>query len=40
MDRGTGRAPDTKKVIGIHTRDIHIHEPGGFPLPVSNTNQE
>ena len=37
MDRGTGRAADTKKVIGISTRDIHIHIPSWFPLPMSNT---
>ena len=38
MDRGTGRTAGPKKVIGIHTRDIHIRVPGGFSLPVSNTN--
>ena len=37
MDRGTGRAADTKKVIGIRTCDIHIHIPSWFPLPMSNT---
>ena len=37
MDRGMGRAADTKKVIGIRTCDIHIHIPSWFPLPMSNT---
>ena len=40
MDRGTGRVAGPKKVIGIHTCDIHIRVPGGFCLPVSNTSHK
>ena len=37
MDTGMGMGMDTKKAIGIHTRDTHIRQPAGYTIPVSNT---
>ena len=37
-DMDTGMTLGTKKAIGIRTRDTRIRVPGGFSVPVSNTN--
>ena len=39
-DMDTGMTLGTKKAIGIRTRDTRMCVPGGFSVPVSNTNQE
>ena len=34
---GTGMDMDQETLILIRTRGTHIHQPAGFPIPVSNT---
>ena len=35
---GTGMDMDQETLILIRTRGTRIHQPAGFPIPVSNTN--
>ena len=38
MDTGTDVGADQETPIFTRTREIHIHQPAGFPIPVSNTS--
>jgi hypothetical protein len=39
MDMGMGMALGKEKAICTHTRATHIHLPGGYTVPVSNTSK-